>query len=161
VSLATLPVDLNALGGPLKDVQRTLFAKMRAARRRPGALEALLPLIPFVPRWLVAAGSNLAFGFSADLPVSCSYMGSFPPEILRIDGTDAEVFTFRGVDRQLREHRLDRRGGVATLLAGFVRETLVLTFVAYQSGCVTDSAQLRTVVEGILAEHQLPGEVLL
>jgi hypothetical protein len=50
---------------------------------------------------------------------------------------------------------------VATLLSGFVRESLVLNFVAYQPGAVTDSAQLRTMAEQILAEHQLRGEVLL
>jgi hypothetical protein len=161
VSIATLQVGIDGLSTSLKDVQRALSAKMRAARRRPSALEALLPLIPFVPRWLVAAGSNLAFGFSASLPVSCSYIGTLPPDMLRIDGTDADVFTFRGVDRQLSQRRIERRGGVATLLSGFVRESLVLNFVAYQPDAVTDSAQLRTMAEQILAEHQLQGEVLL
>ena len=70
MSIATLPVNVDTLSGPLKDVQRALLAKMRATRRGPGGLEALLPLVPFVPRALVAAGSNLALGFSANVPVT-------------------------------------------------------------------------------------------
>lgn len=161
VSIATLPVSVDTLTGPLKNVQRALLAKMRTTRRGPGGVEALLPLIPFVPRALVAAGSNLAFGFSANVPVTCSYVGTFPPDILRIDDTEAEEFTFRGVDRRLSERSLERRGGVATLLAGFVRDSMVLTFVAYQPGAVTDSARLQAIAEQILADYELRGEVLL
>jgi diacylglycerol O-acyltransferase / wax synthase len=161
VSIATLPVNVDTLSGPLKDVQRALLSKIRATRRRSGGLEALLPLIPFVPRGLVAAGSNLAFGFSANVPVTCSNVGALPPDILRIDDTEAEDFMFRGVDRRLSERSLERRGGVATLLAGFVRDSMVLNFVAWQPGAVTDSARLQTIAEQILADYDLRGEVLL
>ena len=161
VSIATLPVSVDALSGPSKDIQRALLAKIRATRRGPGGVEALLPLIPFVPRVLVAAGSNLAFGFSANVPVTCSYVGTFPPDVLRIDDTEAEEFTFRGVDRRLSERSLERRGGVATLLAGFVRDSMVLTFVAWQPGAVTDAARLQTIAGEILADYELRGDVLL
>lgn len=161
VSLATLPVNVDALSGPLKDIQRALLSKIRATRKGPGGLEDLLPLIPFVPRALVAAGSNLAFGFSANVPVSCSYVGTFPPDTLRIDGTEAAEFTFRGVDRRLSERNLERRGGVATLIAGFVRDAMVLNFIAYQPGAVTDRAMLRTIAEQIVTDYELPGEVLV
>jgi hypothetical protein len=161
VSIATLPVNIDALSGPLKDIQRALLTKMRATRRRPGGVEALLPLIPFVPRALVAAGSNLALGFAANVPVTCSNVGTLPPDILRLDGTEAEEFSFRGVDRQLSARSLDRRGGVATLLAGIVSDSMLLNFVAWQPGVVSDSAQLQTIAEQILADYELRGEVLL
>lgn len=161
VSIATLRVNIDTLSGSLKDHHRALLATIRASRRNPGALEALLPLIPFAPRWLVAAGSNLAFGFATNRPVSCSHMGALPPDIVRIDGADADVFLFRGVDRQLSRRSLERRGGVATLLSGFAGDSLLLNFVAYQPGAVTDSAQLQAIAEEILAGQQLRGEVLL
>jgi diacylglycerol O-acyltransferase len=161
VSIATLRVNVDTSSGSLRDLQRALQSTIRTARRTPGPLETLLPLIPFVPRWVVGAVSNRAFGLAADLPVTCSHMGVLPPEMVRIDGTDAEVFLFRGVDRQLSRRSLERRGGVATVLSGFAGDSLLLNFVAYQPGVVTDSAHLQAIAEAILAAQQLRGDVLL
>ena len=110
----------------------------------------------------MAAGSNLAFGFATNLPVSCSHMGALPPEIVRLDGTGAEDVS---VPRRGSAAPLDAAssgvGGVATLLSGFTGDSLLLNFVAYQPGAVTDSAQLQAIAVEILAGQQLRGEVLL
>gem|GEM_PF-183081 len=159
VSLATLKVSAGAVGEQVAMVQRTLRSTLLNARRRPDLLAALLPLIPFVPKRLFVSLSTLAFGSSGDLPVSYSHLGPAPPEVLGIDGTAAEWFGFRGVDRHLSGRDIERRRGVATLLSGFSPGYIILNFVAYQPGIVTDTGQLRAIVEQVLADYDLSGEV--
>jgi hypothetical protein len=85
-------------------------------------------------------------------------MGKLPPEMLWIDGGAADRFCFRGVDRNLSRDAIERRRGVATLLAGVIPGYLLLNFVAYQPGVATDTPQLRTIVDRLLANFDLAGE---
>lgn len=158
VSLATLKVPVEEPRGRLHILQRRLQATMLRTRREPDPLGALLPLVPFVPRRAFSAVARLALGAVADLPVTCSYMGEWPADLLRIDGAAADRFCFRGVDRQVSVRAIEARQGVATLLAGVMPGFLLLNFVAYQPDMVTESGRLRALVEQILATYDLAGE---
>lgn len=159
VSLARLRIDVEVLKGPLRALQQTVQSALLQARNGPDDLTALLPLIPFVPRRLFASVAGAAaHGASGDLPVTCSHMGTLPTEMLWIDGGAADRFCFHGVDRNLSAGAIERRRGVATLLAGFIPGYLLLNFVAYQPGVATDTRQLRAVVDGLLGNFDLSGE---
>lgn len=157
VSLATMKVAVNEPRGRLHRLQRRLQATLLRTRREPDPLAALLPLAPFVPRRAFSAAAHLALGALADLPVTCSYMGELPTDMLHIDGGVADGFCFRGVDRQASVRAIEARQGVATLLAGVTPGFLHLNFVAYQPDILTESHRLRALVERLLANYDLVG----
>ena len=158
VALATLKVPLGEPRRRLHTLQRHLRAMLLRARREPNRLATLLPLVPFVPRRAVSAANNLALGTLADLPVTCSYVGDLPNDVLEIDGGAADRIYARGIDRPVARRAIEARQGVATLLAGAISGFLVLSFVAYQPGVVTETQHLRALVERLLAAHELAGE---
>ena len=87
-------------------------------------------------------------------------MGAAPDAVSRIDGTVADWFCWRGVDRHVSAENLARRGGVATLLSGVVGDQLLLSVIAYQPGLVTDSQRLEQIVAESLSDIDLPDAVV-
>lgn len=104
--------------------------------------------------------ADAAFGFSTDFPVSCSNMGDLPPEVLRVDGTDAEYLCFRGVDRKVTRATLDRRQGLMTVASGRVGGKIVNTVISYQPDGDNSQGHLHEVVLRTLDEFSLSGKVL-
>jgi hypothetical protein len=100
----------------------------------------------------------MALGALSELPVTCSHLGNWPVEALRIDGTIADLFCFRGVDRGVTVRDIEARQGVASLIAAVIPDFLILNFVAYQPGRVTETRQLQVLVEDLLASYGLAGE---
>lgn len=158
ISLATLKVPVATPRERLSELHRQLKSTLLKARREPDLLASLLPLVPFVPKRAFSAAGHLAIDTLATLPVTCSYMGERPEDILKIDGEAADLFAFRGVDRQARFSDLEARQGVATLLAGAIPGFLLLNFVAYQPGVVTQSQHLRAMAEKLLANYGISFE---
>ena len=158
VSLATLKVPVDELNGNLHEFQRHLQATVQKTRSTTDTIAALLPLVPFIPKRAFVAASQLAFRALADLPVTCSHMGDIPIDVLRIDGAAADLFCFRGMDRQVTVRSIEERQGVASLATGAIPGYILLNFIAYQPGLVTQSDQLRALVEPLLATYDLKGE---
>jgi hypothetical protein len=77
---------------------------------------------------------------------------------LGIDGAESDRFCFRGTDRQVSVRAIAARQGVASVPACVTAEHLILNFVAYQPGVVTEHHQIRTLAERLLASHGLAGE---
>jgi diacylglycerol O-acyltransferase len=159
VALATVAVPVVALQESLADFQTTLNHAVSRARQDGDSTTALLPLVPFIPRRLVPSLGELAFNSASHRPVTCSHMGVVPDAISRIDGSIAEWFYFRGVDRHVSAENLARRGGVATLLSGVVGDRLLLNVIAYQPRLVTDSQRLEQIVAETLADVDLSDAV--
>jgi hypothetical protein len=160
VALATVTVRVETLYEPLGALQETLNDAVAQAKHGAVHAAALLPLVPFIPRRLVATLGDLAFNAPTDRPVTCSHMGALPDAAVRIDGSAAAWVGFRGVDRQVSAGNLARRGGVATLLSGVLRDQLLLNFIAYEPGRVTEAEQLRQLVVELLVDVDLPDAVM-
>ncbi len=158
VSLATFKVPVDEPRGRLHQLQRRLQAALLKTRREPDSLAKLMPLVPFVPRRAFSTAGRLALGALADLPVTCSHSGDLPADVLMIDGIAADRICFRGIDRKLPRHAIEERQGVATLHSGLIPGFLLLNFVAYQPGVVTEPRHLRAIVERLLAAYDLAGE---
>ena len=108
----------------------------------------------------VASGmADVAFGFSTELPVSCSNMGDVPPDLPNIDGTPADVVFLRGIDRVATRHALEQRCGLLTVVAGRINGAEVLTFAAYAPGAPNTTAWLRTELDKTLAAFELSGVI--
>lgn len=159
VALASMRVAISSLDGPLRLLQDALRDARERAMSGPDELSTLASLVPFLPARLLAPALRLALD-SADLPVTCSYLGTLPPATSRIDGADADWYFPRGVDRCLEVRDIEARRGLATVFASTVPERLILTFVAYQPGVVTSPGELRALVEPLLATFGLPAQCL-
>jgi diacylglycerol O-acyltransferase / wax synthase len=158
VALATFKVRVDEPRMRLDALQRRLRAALLRTRREPNRLATLLPLVPFVPRRAFSAASHLALDALADLPVTCSNLGDLPKDMIQIDGSAADRLCFRGIDRSVARRAIEERQGVATLFAGVIPGFLLLSFVAYQPGVVTEPRHLRALAERLLADYEIAGE---
>ena len=157
VTLATLKVANAESRGSLRPLQRRLQETLVRSRREPDPMAALLPLAPFVPKRAFRAAGAMALGALSELPVTCSHLGNWPVEALCIDGSAADLFCLRGIDRGVTVRNMEARQGVASLIAAATPDFLLLNFVAYQPGRVTGRQQLQALVEDLLARYGLTG----
>lgn len=159
VSIANVSFDPTTVGKDLSAARAAIREGIATARQVPDEMVELLPLIPFVPKRAFGRMVDMTFGFSADLPASCSNMGEVPAEALRIDGTAAERVIFRGVDRHLTRDVLERRRGSLTVASVRVAGRIIVVVIGYQPGIENSHAHLREVVAQTLAEFDLTGVI--
>jgi hypothetical protein len=160
VALANVCVDPALVTADLTPARSAIRDALKRAREAPDEMVELLPLIPFLPKRAMAPMADAAFGFSTDLPVSCSNMGDLPTEVNRLDGTAADYVCFRGVDRRVRRDTLERRHGLLTVASGRVGGKIINTVISYQPGADNSTSHLREVVGSTLVEFGLAGEIL-
>lgn len=158
VSLATAGVDPSSLTTDLSGARVVIKESLKALKDHPDETLQLLPLAPFIPKWMVKRGSDVVFSF-ADRPVSCSNLGDLDPVVTRIDGTDAEYVMLRGLDRHVTRRFLERRGGLLTVLAGRIGSKMSLTIVAYQPGGTNTKPHVRDLAAQTLGEFGLTGVI--
>lgn len=159
VSIANVSFDPARVTQDLSGPRAAIKAGLRAAREVPDEMVELVPLIPFVPKRAFAKIADVAFGFSTDLPVSCSNLGDMPADFMNVDGAPATFLCFRGVDREVTQQTLDRRGGLLTLAAGRIGGKVVITVISYQPGADNSQGRLREVIADTLKEFHLTGEI--
>ena len=153
-SLDPGPVTTD-LTGPRAAIREGL----KKAREVPDEMVELLPLVPLIPRRGIARIADVAFGFSTDLPVSCSNFGTLPPDLTSADGTNAEYLSFRGVDRHVSVENLERRRGVMTVTSGQIGDKMTMSVISYQPGMANTQAELHDVITRTLSEFGLTGEI--
>jgi hypothetical protein len=160
VSIAHVSFDPGPVTTDLSGPRTAIREGLKSARDVPDEMMELLPLIPFLPKRGIARIADAAFGFTADLPVSCSNFGAIPAEVTVVDGTPAEYLCFRGVDRHVTSDNLDRRRGAMTVTSGKVGENMALTVISYQPGMENSRAELREVMTETLKDFGLSGEIV-
>ena len=138
---------------------RTLLEDIRAALTSQDGnnadLSSLLPLTPYVPRWLVRYFEWMTFG--ARLPVGCSLLGELPADVSRPCG-EATYFQISNVERYTASLLEQLRGGM--FLVGFRLEgRVLLNIVGHMPNRVTTCAELRPQVYAALADLGLEGTV--
>lgn len=160
VSIATVSFDPTQVANDLTLPRNAIRDALRKAREEPDEMIEMLPLVPFVPKRGFARIADIAFGFTTDLPVSCSNLGELPSDLLRVDGTPARHLFFRGVDRKVSRTTLDRRGGILTVASGRIDGELVMTVISYQPGSENTQSGLREVIARTLEDFRLTGTVI-
>lgn len=159
VTIANVTFDPGPVAKDLSGARAAIKQGITTARQQPDEMVELLPLIPFLPRRAMARITDMAFAFAADVPVSCSNMGDLPEEILRLDGSVAERFYFRGVDRNVTRDVLERRNGSLSVLSGRVGGKIIIPAMFYQPGADNSRDHLRKVIAQTLAEFDLTGVI--
>ncbi len=90
--------------------------------------------------------------------MSCSNLGDIPDDVIRLDGTVAERFYFRGIDRNLTRDVLERRrGGLMTVASVRLNGKAIVPVMSYQPGADNSRERLREVIAQTLAEFDLSG----
>jgi len=159
VSIASVSFDPVDVVTDLTGVRTAIRTGLKTAREVPDEMVELLPLLPFVPKRAFGRIVDVAFGFSVDLPVSVSNFGDLPAELNRVDGTAAEYFSFRGVDRNVTSESLVRRGGILTVTSGRIAGTISLSVISHQPRVDNSQRGLRELVAQTLTEFGLTGEI--
>ncbi len=159
VILVNLAIDPTKVTTDLTEARAAMKEGLRVAREVPDEDLKLLPLTPFIPKRVVRKMADVAFGFSTELPVSCSNMGDVPPDLPNVDGTPADIVFLRGIDRVATRHALEERCGLLTVVAGRINGAETLTFAAYAPGAENTTAWLRAELEKTLAAFGLSGVI--
>lgn len=159
VVLVNLAIDPAKVTTDLTEARAAMREGLRVAREVPDENLKLLPLTPFIPKRVVRKMADVAFGFSTELPVSCSNMGDVPADLPRLDGTDADFVFLRGIDRVATRHALEERCGLLTVVAGRINGTATLTFAGYAPGAENTRAWLRNQLEQTLDAFELSGVI--
>lgn len=159
VSIANVSFDPQLAPADLTGPRTAIREGLKQAREVPDEMVELLPLIPFLPRRGIARVADAAFGFSTDLPVSCSNFGTMPPEVTQVDGTPAEYLSFRGVDRHVTADNLARRRGAMTVTSGQIASKMSISVISYQPGLENSPAELHKAIADTLQDFGLAGEI--
>ncbi|GAY18388.1 hypothetical protein [Mycobacterium sp. shizuoka-1] len=159
VTIANVTFDPDPVASDLSGARAAIKQGLTTARQTPDEVVELLPLIPFLPKSAMGRIADMAFGFTADVPVSCSNLGDVPDDLLRVDGTVAERFYFRGVDRNLSSEVLEKRGGLMTVASMRLGGKVILPVMSGQPGADNSRARLREVITQTLAEFDLSGVI--
>jgi hypothetical protein len=159
VLLANVRVDPTGVTSDLSAARAALKQGLKTVKEVPDETLALLPLTPFIPKRAVKKTADLAFGFTADLPVFCSNLGQLPAEISRVDGTDAEHVVLRGVDQFVPRRVLEQRHGLLTVITARVGAKVSIAVIGYQPGSENTKSRLRQIVAETLTEFGLTGAI--
>ncbi|BBX07654.1 hypothetical protein [Mycolicibacterium aichiense] len=159
VTIANVTFDPGPVAKDLSGARSAIKKGLITAREKPDEMVELLPLIPFLPKRAMGRMADMAFNFSADVPVSCSNMGDVPDDLLQLDGTPSERFYFGGVDRNLTLDVLERRRGLMTVASARVGGMVIVPVMSYQPGADNSRHRLREVIAQTLAEFDLSGIV--
>jgi hypothetical protein len=91
--------------------------------------------------------------------VSCSNLGDLPPDLARVDGTDAEYVFIRALDTDVTLGELQRSHGQLVIVSGRINGRLSISVEAYQLGAENSKQRLRAIAAQTLEDFGLVGEV--
>ncbi|AMO59805.1 Fatty acyl-AMP ligase FadD28 and polyketide synthase [Mycolicibacterium phlei] len=160
MKFAQADIDAGAVATDLSDARTVLREAVKIAREETDETLELLPLVPFVPRRALAKVAEAFFGSGDELPVSCSNLGDLDPAVGRVDGTDAEYTSLRGIDQGVRRAELERMGGQLVVVGGRLNGKVTICVVGYQCGAQNSKARLRDLALEALGEFGLTAETL-
>ncbi|OBK43128.1 hypothetical protein [Mycobacterium sp. 1081908.1] len=138
------------------DLRQIRAAIKRALIERhdvPDEREALLPLVPLLPKRLAKRCLGVATGTAAG--VVSSNLGAAPAAVNRPDGTDADYVSVTSLYPGMTEATLHRVGGVLALLSARVNGQVFVSVQAYQPGRPNSKDLLRQTLSSVLDEFSL------
>jgi hypothetical protein len=119
----------------------------------PDEREALLPLVPLLPKRIAKRCVGVATGSAAG--VVSSNLGAAPAAVNRPDGTDADYVSVTSLYPGMTKATLHRVGGVLALLSARVNGQVFVSVQAYQPGRPNSNDLLRQAFSSVLDEFSL------
>ncbi|MCF6386089.1 hypothetical protein L2K20_03800 [Mycobacterium sp. MBM] len=153
LNVITVTVDPNTVVsdlGPLRKAVKDALVEMTANR---DAIMAPLPLIPFVPKFLMATVEKAVL--QEGQPIGCSNAGDMPPALTRIDGTEADFFIGRMIENGVTEAAFARRGGHLALGVTISNGTVAISIASWKVGGPNSAPALADAVALAFADFGL------
>jgi hypothetical protein len=158
VSFACVSVDPTRVTTDLRDVRVAVEQALTTLRQTPEKSSQFLWLTLFMRKRALKRLIDTALT-GADVPVFCSHAGDFGSAVCRLDGTDAEYVTARGIRQHVTRQWLERTGGLMQLHSWRLRGKNWIRVVAYQPGVENTKSALCELAARTLAEFGLTGEL--
>lgn len=146
VDPGTVTTDL----GPLRKAVKDALVEMKEIR---DAVMAPLPLIPFVPKFLMAQVEKAVL--QEGRPIGCSNAGDMPPALSRIDGADADFFIGRMIENGVTEDAFARRGGHLALGVTITNGTAAISIASWKVGGPNTAESLAEAVSAAFGDFGL------
>jgi hypothetical protein len=154
LSSIIIAVDSEEVLEDLSGVRAEVKRGLTSLAEQPNELLAVLPLVPFTPRWLVGHTEGIAMA-TDQLPVGCSNLGNFDSVLGRIDGGDSTEVSMRLAEQGITRGRIERADGQLFCGTGTVNGSRFVTVVAYQCGAENTVASTRELARGALVDLHL------
>ena len=152
----SVTVNADESVSSLQKVRADIKASLVGLNEEQNQLFETLALAPLMPKLLLRRLEGMALG--AGYPVGCTNMGDFNPILLRLDGTDAQLFFARSpIEWPVTADILDRMGGVLVVASARIGSNLVLVANGWQVGGVNTDQQLAADLLRALADFDLEG----
>lgn len=135
---------------PLRKAVKEALVEMQASR---DAMMAPLPLIPFVPKFLMATVEKAVL--QEGRPIGCSNAGDMPPALSRIDGTEADFFIGRMIENGVTETAFARRGGHLALGVTITNGVVAISIASWKVGGPNSAPALADAVAKAFADFGL------
>ncbi|MGH3968142.1 MAG: hypothetical protein ACRDTV_08540, partial [Mycobacterium sp.] len=158
LSLARVSFDPTRVTTDLRYVRAAIKQALTTLRETPDETSQLLWLTPLTPKPALKRLVDAGFA-DPDLPVIVSNLGDVGSLVNRVDGTDAEYLSGRGMRQHLTRRWLERIGGEMYLLSLRIAGKIAITVRAYQPGAENTKPALRELATRTLAEFDLTGEI--
>ncbi|OBA77023.1 hypothetical protein A5641_19875 [Mycobacterium sp. 1554424.7] len=146
-------VDAAPAASDLRQIRTAIKQALIRHQEVPDEREALLPLVPLLPKRLAKRCVGVATGNSSG--VVSSNIGAAPAAVNRPDGTDADYVWVTSLYPGMTEATLHRVGGVLALLSARVNGQVFVSVQAYQPGRPNSTDVLRQDLSGVLGEFSL------
>jgi hypothetical protein len=153
LNVITVPVDPDTVLQDLGVLRRAVKEALVAMQESREAMMAPLPLIPFVPKFLLASVEKAVL--QEGQPIGCSNAGEMPPTLSRIDGTEADFFIGRMIENGVTEAAFARRGGHLALGVTISNGTVAISIASWKVGGPNSGEALAKSVTTAFADFGL------
>lgn len=150
-------IDPTFVTTDLEFIRKETKQRLAGLQDSSNELLKLLPLMPFLPKWIIrnVAGSALR---GSDFPVCCSNLGNLDPALTRVDGFEADFYA-REFTHGATRRRAEQAYGKLFLISGRVNEKIFISVDAYQPGADNSKKFLRGMLDQTLSDFRLKSEV--
>ncbi|MDQ1245800.1 MAG: hypothetical protein QG597_167, partial [Actinomycetota bacterium] len=159
MAFANATVDPTKVTEDLTEARAAVREAREKAKNEPDPTIELLSIAPWLPQSAIKGLAEVMFDYSESLPVACSNLGDLPPEVGRIDGSEAEYVFIRAMDTNVTLGELKRSKGQLVVVSGRINGTVSISVEAYQLGAENTKERLRDIAERTLAEFGLAGVI--
>ncbi len=159
MAFATATVDPANVTTDLTEARDAVREAREKAKNEPDPTIELLSVAPWLPQSAIKGIAEMMFSYSEGLPVSCSNLGDLPPDLGRVDGTDAEYVFIRALDTNVTLGELKRSQGQLVVVSGRINGKVSISVEAYQLGAENSKSRLRAIAAETLGEFGLTGTI--
>ena len=157
VTNVDITVDPVPAATDLREIRAATKQALVRSQEMPDERQALLPLVPLLPQWLVRRMVSLAT--SSATSVVSSNFGVVKPAAYRADGTVADHFAIKGSNLGMSKAIMDRTGGIMALLSGRSDRQVFVSVLAYQPDRTNSNDTLRKDLSSALSDFSLTATI--